>query len=139
MRRKILAREDKMVTLSASELNKAVTSTGRVAIYGILFDAGSSVITPESKASLDQIAALLQENANLNLHVVGHTDNQGSVDSNFALSKARAAAVAANLSKLYGIVTARLSANGVSSLAPVASNTDELGRAKNRRVELVSF
>ena len=139
MRRRILAREDKMVTLSASELNKAVTSTGRVAIYGILFDIGSSVITPESKASLDQIAALLQENANLNLHVVGHTDNQGSVDSNFALSKARAAAVVAGLSKVYGIVAARLSANGVSSLAPVASNTDELGRAKNRRVELVSF
>ena len=64
MRRRILAREDKMVTLSASELNKAVTSTGRVAIYGILFDTGSSVITPESKALLDQIAALLQENAN---------------------------------------------------------------------------
>lgn len=135
----VKVREDKMVTLSASELNKAITTTGRVAIYGILFDTGSSVIKPESKASLDQIAALLQENANLKLHVVGHTDNQGSLDSNFALSKARAAAVAANLSKLYGIVAARLSANGVSSLAPVASNTDELGRAKNRRVELVPF
>jgi OmpA-OmpF porin, OOP family len=86
-----------------------------------------------------QIAALLQQNPSLKLHVVGHTDNQGSLDSNFALSKARAAAVAAALSARYGISDTRLNANGVSSLAPIASNADEAGRAKNRRVELVPF
>ncbi len=135
----VKARENQMVTLSASELSKAITSTGRVAIYGILFDTGSSVIKPESKASLDQIAALLQQNPSLKLHVVGHTDNQGSLDSNFALSKARAGAVASALSSQYQVSAARLSANGVSSLAPVASNADDAGRAKNRRVELVPF
>ena len=135
----VKARENQMVTLSASELSKAITSTGRVAIYGILFDTGSSVIKPESKASLDQIAALLQQNPSLKLHVVGHTDNQGALESNFALSKARAAAVASALSSQYQVFAARLSANGVSSLAPVASNADDAGRAKNRRVELVPF
>jgi OmpA-OmpF porin, OOP family len=135
----VKAREQNMVTLSASELSQAISTTGRVAIYGILFDTASSVIKPESKASLAQIAALLQQNPSLKLHVVGHTDNQGSLDSNFALSKARAAAVAAALSAQFGISGTRLSANGVSSLAPVASNTDESGRAKNRRVELVPF
>jgi OmpA-OmpF porin, OOP family len=133
------AREQNMVTLSASELNKAITTTGRVAIYGILFDTAASVIKPESKASLEQIAALLQQNPSLKLHVVGHTDNQGSLDSNFALSKTRASAVVAALSAQYGVSSTRLSANGVSSLAPVASNADEAGRAKNRRVELVPF
>ena len=135
----VKAREDKMVTLSASELSTAITSTGRVAIYGILFDTGSSVIKLESKASLEQIAALLTQNAALKLHVVGHTDNQGSLESNFALSKARAGAISSALSAQYGIAAARLSANGVSSLAPVASNSDDAGRAKNRRVELVPF
>jgi OmpA-OmpF porin, OOP family len=135
----VKARENQMVTLSASELSKAITSTGRVAFYGILFDTGSSVIKSESKASLEQIAALMQQNVALKLHVVGHTDNQGRLDSNFALSKARAIAVSSTLSSQYGISAARLSANGVSSLAPVATNADDAGRAKNRRVELVPF
>jgi OmpA-OmpF porin, OOP family len=135
----VKAREQNMVTLSASELNSAIVSTGRVAIYGILFDTGSSVIKPESNASLEQIATLLRQNPALKLHVVGHTDNHGTLDSNFALSKARAAAVAAALSTQYAIPAVRLSANGVSSLAPVTSNLEEAGRAKNRRVELVPF
>ncbi len=135
----VKAREDKMVTLSAGEMGTAIANTGRVAIYGILFDTGSSVIKPESKASLEQIAALLKQKTALKLHVVGHTDNQGSLENNFALSKARAGAISAALSAHYGIAAARLSANGVSSLAPVASNADDAGRAKNRRVELVPF
>ena len=132
-------REERMQTISANEMNTAITNTGRVAIYGILFDTGSSVIKPESKAALDQIAALMQQNPSLKLHVVGHTDNQGNLDSNFALSKARAAAVSSALSSQYAVPAARLSSNGVSSLAPVASNSDDAGRAKNRRVELVPF
>jgi OmpA-OmpF porin, OOP family len=110
-----------------------------ITIYGILFDTGSSLIKAQSKASLDQIAVLLQQNPALKLHVVGYTDNHGNLDSNFALSKARASAVATSLTAQYGIAATRLSANGVSSLAPIASNTDEAGRAKNRRVELVPF
>ena len=97
------------------------------------------MIKPESNAALAEIAKLLNSNPALKLHVVGHTDNQGSLDSNFALSKARAQAVSVALSQNYAIAAARLNANGVSSLAPVASNTDEAGRAKNRRVELVPF
>jgi OmpA-OmpF porin, OOP family len=97
------------------------------------------LVKPESKASLEQIAALLKQNSALKLHLVGHTDNQGSLENNFALSKARAGAISAALSAQYGIAAARLSANGVSSLAPVASNADDAGRAKNRRVELVPF
>jgi len=132
-------REEQMVTLSANEMSSALASTGRVAIYGILFDSASSVIKPESKASLDQIGALLQQNPSMKLHVVGHTDSQGSLQANFALSQARAAAVTAALTAKYAVAAARLTANGVSSLAPLASNADEAGRSKNRRVELVPF
>lgn len=133
------ARVQNMVAVSASEMQKSMDSTGRVALYGIFFDTGSSVIKPESNTALAEIAKLLNTNPALKLHVVGHTDNQGSLDSNFALSKARAQAVSVALSQNYAIAAARLNANGVSSLAPVASNTDEAGRAKNRRVELVPF
>lgn len=132
-------REQKMVTVSAADMGAAISSTGRVALYGILFDTNSSTIKPESKAALDQIAELMKQQPQLKLHVVGHTDSQGGLESNFTLSKARAEAVSAALTRDYGIDAARLGANGVSYLAPVASNADEAGRAKNRRVELVPF
>lgn len=129
--------QQNMVTVSASEMSKAIVSTGRVALYGILFDTGKADIKPESKAALEEIAKLLKAEPGFKLRVVGHTDNQGGLDSNIALSKRRAEAVNAALASQHGIAAARLSAFGVADLAPVASNTDEMGRAKNRRVELV--
>ena len=69
--------------------------------------------------------------------MVGHTDKQGGLDSNIALFKRRAEAVNAALVSQHDIAAGRLSAYGVGDLAPVASNTDEAGHAKNRRVELV--
>lgn len=131
------ALQQNMVTVNASDMSKAIATTGRVALYGILFDTAKADIKPESKPALDEIAKLLKAEATLKLRVVGHTDNQGSLDSNIALSKRRAEAVNAALTSQYGIPAARLSAFGVADLAPVASNGDEGGRAKNRRVELV--
>ena len=74
----------------------------------------------------------------LRLHVVGHTDNVGALAHNMTLSKQRAEAVVNALVTNYQIAAARLIANGVGPLAPVASNAAEEGRAKNRRVELVA-
>jgi len=131
------AREQRMETLTASELSQSLTATGKVAVYGILFDSNRADIKAESKASLDQIGTLLRQQPALKLHVVGHTDNVGNLPANLDLSKRRADAVAAALGRDYGIARERLTANGVASLAPVASNAAEAGRAKNRRVELV--
>ena len=131
------AMQQNMVVVSASEIGKAITTTGKVAIYGIYFDTGKADVKPESRPSLDQIAAFLKAEPGVKLHVVGHTDSVGSFDSNLALSKRRADAVAAALVKDYGIAANRMVGNGVASLAPVASNSSDEGKAKNRRVELV--
>ncbi len=131
--------EQAMVNLGADEMSKAIAQTGRVALYGILFDTAKAEIKPASKPALDEIAKLLKKDASLSLHVVGHTDAQGKLEANFDLSKRRAEAVKAALIKDYGIASARLSANGVASLAPIATNESDEGRAKNRRVELVPF
>jgi outer membrane protein OmpA-like peptidoglycan-associated protein len=131
------AREQSMVSISASEMEKSIAQTGRVALYGIFFDTASATLKPESKPALDEIAKLLKSQPTMKLHVVGHTDNQGGLESNFDLSKRRAASVRQALIGQYAIDGARLTSNGVSYLAPVASNADEAGRAKNRRVELV--
>jgi len=126
------------VTVDAKALQSGLQTEGKIALYGLYFDTGKAEIKPESKAQLDEMARLLQGNAQLKVHIVGHTDNVGSLDANLSLSLARAQAVAATLSKApYNINAQRLNARGVASLAPVASNADEAGRAHNRRVELV--
>jgi len=126
------------VTVNADTLKNALQSSGKIALYGIYFDTGKAEIkAAESKTQLDEMAKLLKSQPALKVYIVGHTDNQGNLDANQALSQQRAQAVVNALSRQYQIAATRLASKGVASLAPVASNTDEAGRAKNRRVELV--
>ena len=126
-----------MVTVDADAMAKGIGEEGSIALYGILFDTDKATIKPESKPTLEQIVALLGDNPELRLIIVGHTDNQGKLDYNMDLSTRRAKAVEAALVSDHGIAKDRLSAWGVGYLSPVASNRNEAGRAKNRRVELV--
>ena len=130
-------REKKMVTVDAGAMAKAIESSGRVALYGIYFDFNKAELKPESEATLQEIAKLLKPTPTRKLLVVGHTDNVGTFTFNMDLSQRRAAAVVAALTTRFGIAKERLTPVGVSFASPVAPNTDEEGRAKNRRVELV--
>lgn len=125
------------ITADAAFFAKDLKSTGHVAVYGIHFDSGKSVVKPESKPALDEVAKLLKSDPGLKLWVVGHTDSVGRVDDNLRLAQARAEAVAAELSGAHGVAASRLKGFGAGPLAPVAENDSEAGRAKNRRVELV--
>lgn len=129
--------ETGLVTVNVEALAEGIAKTGHVAIYGIYFDTGKADVKPESEPALKEIAKLLQQNPKLNLYVVGHTDNVGTLTANMELSKLRAEAVVKALVSMHGIDSKRLHPVGVGSLAPVASNKTEEGRAKNRRVELV--
>jgi OOP family OmpA-OmpF porin len=133
----VKAMTQNMVLVKADEMAKSINESGRVTLYGIMFDSNKTEIKPESKPALDEIAKLLKKETKLKLHVVGHTDNVGGFEFNLNLSKKRAEAVVTALTSEYGIASSRLIANGVAYLAPVATNTTEEGRAKNRRVELV--
>jgi OmpA-OmpF porin, OOP family len=123
---------------NADEMVASITTSGRVALYGILFDSGKADVKPDSKPTMDEISKLLAANRTLKVLVVGHTDNVGGFASNLELSKKRAEAVVAQLVSQYKVAPARLQAFGVSYASPVAPNIDESGRAKNRRVELVA-
>jgi outer membrane protein OmpA-like peptidoglycan-associated protein len=129
--------ETGLVKISADALSKDIGSVGHVAVYDILFDTGSAAIKAESAPALAEIARLLSRDPKLALHVVGHTDNVGGLAQNLDLSKRRAEAVVAALTTTHKIAAARLRADGVGPLAPVAGNDTDAGRAKNRRVELV--
>lgn len=125
------------VVVNSDRLQKSLTDDGRIALYGIYFDVGRSEVKPESKPQLDEMGKLLNADKSLKVAIVGHTDNQGTVDGNVTLSQRRAEAVVAMLMSSYKIDASRLKARGVASFAPVASNRTEAGRAKNRRVELI--
>jgi outer membrane protein OmpA-like peptidoglycan-associated protein len=117
-------------------LAQTIAATGKVDIYGILFDVDKADIKPESKPTLDQVADLLKGDPALKLEVSGHTDNSGGRSHNMALSRRRAAAVVAALLKDYGIAADRLTARGYGDTRPVAPNDSVDNKAKNRRVEL---
>ena len=131
------AMESGKVTVSSEQLQKGLAQDGRIALYGIYFDTGRVELKPESKAQLDEMAKLLATDRALKVVIVGHTDTHGTVDANLALSQRRAEGVTSALTTGYKIDAARLKARGVASFAPVATNRTEVGRAKNRRVELV--
>jgi OOP family OmpA-OmpF porin len=124
------------VAADASSLGDEINKTGHVAVYGIHFDTGKASIQPDSETILSEIAKLLQQNADLKLRVDGHTDNQGNAAANQALSEKRAQAVVGWLTA-HNVPAGRLTAKGLGQTQPVADNSSEVGRAKNRRVELV--
>jgi len=128
---------EQAIVVDAAAMANDINATGHVAVYDILFDTGKSDIKPESAKAIEEIAKLLKNNPALKLHVVGHTDNEGTLDGNLKLSMARAQAVIAALTGQHGIAASRLNAFGCGQYAPVASNDTPEGRAKNRRVELV--
>ncbi len=131
--------QQKMVFVNADEMSRSIASTGKVALYGINFDTDKDVLRPDSQPTLQEIAKLLKTNPQLKIHVVGHTDNQGAADHNLDLSRRRAMSVARELTSHYGVAASRLDAFGCGWYAPVASNDNPDGKAKNRRVELVKW
>lgn len=132
-------RAQRMVTVSSAEMSAEIAKNGRVSLYGILFDTAKADLKPESETALVEIAKLMKADPKLRILVVGHTDTVGAFEGNRDLSQRRAKAVVAALVAKHGVEAARLQSFGASFAAPVASNADEAGRSKNRRVELVAF
>ena len=125
------------IVIDAELIKNTIELEGKIAIYGIYFDTGKSVIKEESEPALAQIAEYLKNNPDVNCWVVGHTDSDGSFQLNSQLSLDRAKAIKERLHGAYSIAAQRLFAEGVASLSPVASNNSEEGKKLNRRVELV--
>jgi OOP family OmpA-OmpF porin len=127
-----------VVVADAATLQAGLAAEGKATLGGLLFDTGRAELKPESRPQLDAMAALLKAQPQWKVFIVGHTDNVGALEANLALSQARAQAVVAALSAApYAVDPKRLLARGVANVAPVASNADDAGRARNRRVEMV--
>lgn len=127
------------VAAGGRDLYDALEADGRVAVRNILFDTGQATIKPESEEILTEIGTMLQEHADLNLMIEGHTDDQGEFDFNMTLSGDRAAAVKQYLVDQFGVDPERLRTLGLGQTQPVDTNETPEGRQQNRRVELVKI
>lgn len=125
------------VTVDAKGIGDSLQRDGKIALYGVTFDTNNAALRDDSSEQLGHMAQALKTHPTLQVLIVGHTDNQGGIEANLALSNRRAQAVTEALSKRHGIASSRMMARGVASFAPVSTNANEAGRAMNRRVEMV--
>jgi len=130
--------KDVRIAKGAVPLYDRLASEGKIISYGITFDVGKSTIKPESMSEINRIAQLMKDNPDVKFSVEGHTDNTGNAASNQTLSEARSTAVMDKLVEL-GIAANRLKASGKGQTSPIADNSTDEGRAKNRRVEFVKI
>ena len=129
--------ETGMVKITADLLKTNILKVGHMPVYGIYFDTGKSDIKPGSNETLIEIASFLKNNPSIQIYVVGHTDNIGTLRDNTEFSQKRAEATINALITKYKVQSINLEANGVGPLAPIATNDNEEGKALNRRVEIV--
>ncbi len=111
-------------------------TTGSVTL-NIEFDAGKSDIKTKYNDQIKEVADYMKAHPNAKVAIQGHTDNVGDAGSNLKLSLAPANSVRAYLVNKFGIEPNRVKAVGYGQSRPIATNTTEEGRHKNRRVEAV--
>ncbi|WP_135506561.1 OmpA family protein [Roseovarius aestuariivivens] len=136
----MLDRQEAELRQNLDNSNIGITNTGDRLIVtmpqDILFAVDSSNVNPGLRSDLLTVARSLQNYPDSSVQVVGHTDNTGAASYNQALSERRANAVADVLMD-GGVAFGRIRTYGRGEDQPVASNLTDVGRAQNRRVEIV--
>ena len=120
---------EKNIPLQPIEVNASII------LKNIFFETNKFQLDPKSQAELDKIVQLLNDNPTLKIEISGYTDNVGKPSDNLSLSNNRAKSVVTYLIG-KGIAAQRVVAKGYGETKPVADNTTEDGKAKNRRTEL---
>lgn len=103
----------------------------------LVFASGASVLTAGRYDTLEKLVAWLRADPTRKVMLVGHTDASGALKANIALSQARAESVRQALLADPAVSPEQVSAEGIGPLAPRDSNMTEVGRQKNRRVEVM--
>jgi OOP family OmpA-OmpF porin len=127
------------ISESTEDLRSLLLKNGKFSTTGIYFDTAAFTVKKESYGILAEIAKMLKDNPDINLQIIGHTDNQGDDSSNQYLSRSRAQMVKQILWEEFEIDYDRLKFIGKGETEPVDDNNTEKGRANNRRVEFVKI
>jgi outer membrane protein OmpA-like peptidoglycan-associated protein len=123
--------------VTAKSMTEKIDNKGHIALDGLFFDTGKTILIDKSIPALKNIAEYLNKNQDKKFLIIGHTDNVGDIQFNITLSENRAKAVMKELITNYGVNNKQLEAYGIANFSPMISNKTEEGRAKNRRVEIV--
>jgi len=121
----------------STTLSDQLDQHGHAVLVGLEFERGSAQLGRGPFSALNELAALLSARPSLKVALVGHTDSEGSLDGNIALSKRRAGSVLERLASELGVDRRQMEAQGMGYLSPVASNLTPEGREANRRVEVI--
>lgn len=125
------------LTRQLENLQLRETESGVVVTLGdVLFASGQTTLVEGGRSSLAEVVDLLQTEPDKKIRVEGHTDSLGDAETNLQLSEQRAQAVLEALVSM-GVSSDRISALGMGEDFPIASNDDEDGRARNRRVDVI--
>lgn len=134
---------DALTGFNSNELTVTMKN-GRVYISmqeSLLFPSGSAVVNPKGKEALSKVASVLNNNRDINIDIEGHTDSVAihnkTYADNWALSVGRATSIAHVLIDDYKVSPDRLIASGRAYYDPVATNETQVGRALNRRTEII--
>lgn len=130
----IAEKEGMKQDIQANEMFDKINSSESLTLY-INFETGKSAIKSESLSIIDELFKMLSSNPTLKIIVEGHTDNVGNPASNKTLSEQRALSVKTALVN-KGISADRINTIGYGQDKPIADNSIEDGKAKNRRVEI---
>lgn len=124
-------------SLQNENVTVSATADGvRISLSDVLFEVGKATLAPALKTDLNELARMLAGRSEVRVVVQGHTDNTGREQANLQLSRDRAGNVKNYLVK-QGVAAARISAAGLGSQKPVASNDTDEGRRMNRRVDVL--
>ena len=125
------------LTRQLENLQLRQTESGVVVTLGdVLFASGQTSLVEGALSSLEEVVDLLQTEPDKKIRVEGHTDASGEAEENVQLSKLRADAVRQALIDL-GVAEDRITSAGMGEDFPIASNEDQEGRARNRRVDVI--
>jgi OmpA-OmpF porin, OOP family len=127
------------IAIGAPDMRNKLLTEGKLVSYGIYFDVNKDVVKPESYSTLKSIAAILTENPDVRVKIVGHTDSDGADAANLDLSKRRGASVKNELIKTFGLDASHLESDGLGETQPIAPNDSPANKALNRRVEFIKL
>lgn len=135
VKKKPIEKEVIPVTIEKDKFEEAITSHKALILNNVQFKQGEYLLLENAKNELNQLAEVLKKSPNLKIILKGHTDNRGVAAKNVRLSQRRVT-VCKNYLLNKGIEEDRIQIEALGHSQPIASNTTEDGRKKNRRVEV---
>jgi len=136
---KPISRPEPVAKPARAEVKRAVDQCRQISgvLEGVIFRTGSAQLTARASRILDKVSVVLSRCSHIPVQLAAHTDNVGNAKYNLNLSRHRAASVMRHLAK-RGIARSRLKARAYGEAKPIAPNSTEQGRSRNRRVELIA-